>query len=123
MVTVSAADGSVHGLTVNSFTRVSLAPPLVLAAIDRRASVYHRLKQAKYFGVNTLRESQKCFSQMFASRRADRFSGLEWALGLHGVPLLKGVLAQLDGCRETMIRAGTSNRRTDSDSCVLFGLA
>jgi flavin reductase (DIM6/NTAB) family NADH-FMN oxidoreductase RutF len=99
VVTVSAMDGSANGLTVNSFAL------------------------AKYFVVNILRESQKCFSQMFASRQAERFSDIGWGLSLNGLPMLEGVPAQSDGCRETVIRARSSNRRTGSDSSVLFCLA
>ncbi|MBX9602389.1 MAG: flavin reductase family protein [Bryobacteraceae bacterium] len=99
-------DGNPHGLTVNSFTSVSLNPPLISIAIDRASTVLPHLKAAESFAVNVLRDSQRELSIRFAQWPEGRFEGLEWSLGEQGAPLFPGMLAIFE-CRKTQaIEAG-----------------
>jgi len=98
IVTVRDAQGSPHGMTASSFTSVSLAPPLVLVCVDHGAKVLGHLRPSKYLGINILSESQHQLSVHFARRGQDRFDGVDWTAGHHGVPLIPGVLAALE-CR------------------------
>ena len=100
-VTVAAvadSSGTLHGLTVNSFTSVSLAPPLVLVSISHEASAIEAFRQASHFGISILAEDQRALSDHFSRKGHDRFGGAAWHPGESGVPLLDGALAVLE-CR------------------------
>ncbi|MEO8663709.1 MAG: flavin reductase family protein [Bryobacteraceae bacterium] len=98
ITTVRDPEGRPHGLTANSFTSVSLAPPLILLCIDTRARLLDHFMQTAYFAVNILSEQQKDLSNQFAKPNIDRFDGVEWMEGRFGSPLLPGSLAHLE-CR------------------------
>jgi flavin reductase (DIM6/NTAB) family NADH-FMN oxidoreductase RutF len=98
VVTTRAADGAPHGLTINSFSSLSLAPPLVMVAIDHRCAVLGWFESNGYYAVNILRENQQSLSVQFAQIPEGRFTGVEWKAGHTGSPVLDGVLAVLE-CR------------------------
>jgi len=98
IASVLDSKGSPHGLTVSSFTSVSLDPPLVLICLGHTVSVIEHFRAAKYFGINMLAENQRELSDHFARKGHDRFDGLKWHPGASGVPLLPGVLAAVE-CR------------------------
>ena len=104
--TAIASDGTPHGFTANSFTSVSLEPPLVLICIDRKANIIDLFRTAKYFGINVLEASQQELSNRFAGRGQDRFESVNWNPGSHGVPLLDGALAHFECRLENVIEAG-----------------
>lgn len=94
VVTTTDGDGVPIGLTANSFTSVSLEPPLVLFCLDRRSASLGRFLSAPSFGINVLASAQQTLSNRFASRNAlDRFAGVGWALRAPGVPWLEGAAA------------------------------
>ncbi len=95
VVTSQDATGAPAGMTVNSFTSVSLAPPLVLVAIDRAASMHAALVQAERWTVNILDAQQEALSRRFASGMTDRFEGIGWHPGPSGEILLDGTIAHL----------------------------
>jgi flavin reductase (DIM6/NTAB) family NADH-FMN oxidoreductase RutF len=88
--------GSPHGMTVNSFTSVSLEPPLVLVCIDLKARIHQQVVASEAFGINILRESQQALSTHFARPGEDRFGTVEWFAGETGVPLIPDVLATME---------------------------
>ena len=96
VVTVADATGHPHGLTVNSFTSVSLEPPLVLVSIDLRNSILGHFQAASFFAINILAEGQENLSQRFSSVAENRFAGVQWRESALGLPLLDGVLAHLE---------------------------
>ncbi|WP_324667776.1 flavin reductase family protein [Geochorda subterranea] len=88
-----------HGMTANSFTSVSLRPPLILVCVDRRRVTHGRILQAGRFGVSVLGADQQAISEFFAGQRAALAPGsLEVVPGVTGVPLIAGALAHLE-CR------------------------
>lgn len=99
VITVEREPGGVHGMTANSFTSVSLDPPLVLVCVDQDARLLFFLKSQRRFGVNILREDQQSLSEHFA--KPDQIAEPENSLGIRflwtdsGVPLLEGALAHL----------------------------
>lgn len=95
IVTTTDASGKPAGMTVNSFTSVSLEPPLVLVAIDRAASMHAALEGASGWAINILEAHQETLSRRFASGLADRFEGVGWHAGPSGEILLDGALAHL----------------------------
>jgi flavin reductase (DIM6/NTAB) family NADH-FMN oxidoreductase RutF len=88
IVTVRAEDGAPIGLTVNSFTSVSLEPPLLLVCVDRRSGTYPAFTVAAPFAVHVLRHDQRELSTRFATPRTDKFAGVGWRPGRNGAPIL-----------------------------------
>jgi flavin reductase (DIM6/NTAB) family NADH-FMN oxidoreductase RutF len=88
-----------HGMTVSSFTSLSLDPPLVLVSLEQITKTHRLVQQAGFFGVTILDESQQDISDRFAGRLTeytDRFIGLDTFSLVSGAPLLKRGLAWLD---------------------------
>jgi 3-hydroxy-9,10-secoandrosta-1,3,5(10)-triene-9,17-dione monooxygenase reductase component len=113
VVTASSGPAPV-GMTVSSFTSVSLVPPLILVCLRNESHVTGRLVEADYFGVNVLQEDQHGISRQFADRSIrDRFEGIGWRPGPHLVPVLEHTLAHLICAKESWLIRG--------DHAVLFG--
>jgi flavin reductase (DIM6/NTAB) family NADH-FMN oxidoreductase RutF len=98
IATVLDSEGEPHGITINSFTSVSLAPPLILLCLDHKTRVLEHFQPGKHFGINVLNEFQREISDHFASHKRERFNGVEWKPGGTGVPMLPHGLAFLE-CR------------------------
>jgi flavin reductase (DIM6/NTAB) family NADH-FMN oxidoreductase RutF len=98
VVTCVAADGSPRGITANSFTSVSLRPPLVLWNIDKNSAFLHAFLGARTFAINILDQDQRSLAERFAQRDADGFAGSGHTLSAHGVPVLDDTLGCLQ-CR------------------------
>jgi len=96
VVTTDAADGKPIGLTANSFTSVSLDPPLVLFCLARNSANLRSFETCNSFGINVLHIGQQPISARFATRGEDRFAELDWERWNNGSPLVKGALASLD---------------------------
>lgn len=111
-VTVVAVDynGTRHGMTVSSFTSVSLDPPLVLVSLERGARTHALLEQAGYFGVTVLCSDQDQVSERFAGGVPDghdRFAGLPTFTLVSGAPLLADGLSYFDCRVVSTYEAGT----------------
>lgn len=81
------------GCTANSFSSVSLDPPLILWSINRTSASAAAYLSAQQFAVNILSADQIEMSSRFASSGQDKFAGVDWHQGLGGVPILSGVSA------------------------------
>ncbi|MBI4458655.1 MAG: flavin reductase family protein [Acidobacteria bacterium] len=99
VVTTRQRSGVPWGFTVNSFTSVSLTPPLILICVDHGSESSRAMKEAEYFAVNFLAEDQEDISRRFATKSADRFQNLTYAEGVHGSPVLAGSLGFVE-CRK-----------------------
>src|SRR5258706_9526467 len=106
IVTVLDSRGEPHGLTVNSFTSVSLSPPLVLFCLDRQTAILEYFVPGKRFAINVLNEEQKDLSTCFARSGYDRFQGVAWRPGETGAPVLPEVLATLECAVTQKVEAG-----------------
>ena len=108
VVTTLDRQGSPRGFTANSFTSVSLDPPLVLVCIDKRASSFEVFVEGDGDGyaVNILSESQQTVSSAFATATDDRFAHVEWHTGPAGHPVFEGAAAWLDCRRHDLVDAG-----------------
>ena len=104
VVTTMGKDGKPYGLTVNSFTSVSLDPLLVLVCLDNRLGELQLFKDSKHFGVSVLSESQEDLSRLFAKKDSVRPSSIYFE-GKLGMPLLRDSLAILE-CETTAIYPG-----------------
>jgi flavin reductase (DIM6/NTAB) family NADH-FMN oxidoreductase RutF len=89
-------DDEPAGVAANSFTSVSLDPPLVLFCVGRDSTTWPRIERARRFAVNILGEHQAELCRLFATKGADRFGQVEWHLGVGGSPVLHEVIAYLD---------------------------
>ena len=89
VVTCLDADGTPVGLTANSFTSVSLDPPLLLVCIGKQATSATAMVGASHFVVNVLQTGQQPASIRFATRHEDRFGPNDWSPGEYGAPVLE----------------------------------
>jgi len=113
VVTALDQEGRPHGVTMNSFTSVSLNPPLVLVSIDLRNAILGHFLTSTHIAVNVLAEDQEGMSRRFSSTAENRFHGVEWHSGVSGVPLLEGALAHLECAVTKVLEVG--------DHSVLIG--
>ncbi len=105
-VTVITTKGeSPTGLTANSVTSLSLDPPLVLFAVDKRASSLQAFRDAGCFAVNILTAEQQEISNRFASPGPKDFSDLDTRTAETGAPVLNGSLGWVD-CRLQYVLPG-----------------
>jgi flavin reductase (DIM6/NTAB) family NADH-FMN oxidoreductase RutF len=93
-IITTRAGESVHGMTANAFTSVSLRPPLVLVSVDRRSRMSNLLHEGTRFGVNVLEAGQATLSDHFAGRPVPDASEPRFEL-VHDTPLVEGALAHL----------------------------
>lgn len=111
VVTALAPDGHKLGLTANSFTSVSLDPPLVSWCPAKKSPSLPDLDAATHFAVNVLAADQHHLSRQFATSGADKFAGVATTEGIHGLPLIDGAIARFQ-CRTV--------RRIDAGDHVIF---
>jgi 3-hydroxy-9,10-secoandrosta-1,3,5(10)-triene-9,17-dione monooxygenase reductase component len=95
VVTATTADGPV-GMAVNSFTSLSLRPPLVLFCPAVTSTTWPALRLAGNIAVNVLSARQEAVSRAFAARGRDRFRDVSWTVGSNGAPLLDDALGWLE---------------------------
>ena len=109
-IVTAAHAGVQHGMTVSSFTSLSLTPAQVLISLAQNTRTHDLIIQSHYFGITILDESQGELSDRFAGRmpdEMDRLSDLETISLISGTPLLKNGLAQLDCHVVTTLGSGT----------------
>lgn len=95
-VVTGADEAKPLGLAVNSFTSISLDPPLVGFCVNRASSTWPRIRVSGSFCVNVLGAPQEALSRTFALAGHDRFAGVQWHPSPSGAPLLDGVIAWID---------------------------
>lgn len=104
VVTASGPQGERSGVTINAVTSLSLDPPLYLVCLDNSSNTLGLVRDAKTFALHFLAKDQADISCVFASKQADKFSGVEHAIGETGSPIIHGVLAAAE-CVVTQITA------------------
>ena len=106
IVTTIDNAGEVYGFTANSFTSVSLDPPLLLVNIAKSAYGLDVFTNAEGFAINILAEKQKTLSNTFASPGADKFNAVDWTVKTTGSPVFDGVIAWFDCANYQQVDAG-----------------
>jgi flavin reductase (DIM6/NTAB) family NADH-FMN oxidoreductase RutF len=133
VVTVAGAEP--HGMTANSFTSVSLDPPLVLVCIGHETIMHRHLEEADHFGVSVLADDQEPVARHFADRwrplGTAQFEAVDWRPGRHtGIPLITGALALFECERWASYDSGdhtifigrvlSLQRREERDALLFF---
>jgi flavin reductase (DIM6/NTAB) family NADH-FMN oxidoreductase RutF len=98
-VVTTRTDEGLRGITVSSFTSVSLEPPLVLVCIDHASQSHDWIAEAGMFAINILSDRQEMLAERFASRAPlvdERFEDVPHQFAVTGAPILDGCLAWLD---------------------------
>ncbi|MDB3948465.1 CoA transferase [Paracoccaceae bacterium] len=113
IITTCENDGTPRGITANSFTSVSLDPPMLLICIAKSAFSRSAFSECEHFGVNILRSTQQDLSALFASKSAEKFDKADYEKSLHGTPVIKEPLANFVCRRQKSVDAG--------DHLVIFG--
>ncbi|WP_449063618.1 flavin reductase family protein [Planomonospora algeriensis] len=101
VVIAAMSDGEPYGFTVNSFTSVSLDPPIVAFCAARTSTTWPRIRNAGAFTISLLGAGQAAVCRSFATKGADRFSGVGWSVKENGHPAIDGALAWIDCVLET----------------------
>lgn len=114
-IITTSVHGTAHGITANSFSSVSLTPPLVLFCLGRSSTNFDAFMAADSFAVNILARDQDALSTRFAMFEGDRFEDVGWRTWETGAPILDGVVSAIDCRLEAMHDAG--------DHLVLVGHA
>ena len=96
VVTSIDNDRNPIGMTVNSFTSVSLLPALVLWCIDKKQPSYNSFMNAEGYAVNILSKDQNDICYKFASQLDNKFENVDWKISENGFPLVKNSLAWFD---------------------------
>jgi len=96
VITTRSKSGKLHGLTANALTSVSLAPPLLLICVDKKADSYPSFEESKVFTVNILASDQEGVSRRFAVSGGNKFEGVSHRIGANGAPILEGTLGYLE---------------------------
>ncbi len=106
IVTTLDADGNPCGFTANSFTSVSIDPPLLLISIAGSAHGCEIFRRSGGFAVNILAQPQRELSNRFARAGADKFAGVDWRGEVTGAPILDDVVAWFDCAHHQQVEAG-----------------
>ncbi|MDQ4490028.1 flavin reductase family protein [Sinomonas sp. ASV486] len=97
-VMTTSDGGTVAGLVSNSFTSVSLDPPLVSWAVDKKSSSFEIWNRTDNYAVHILSESHQDLVKRFAAKGTDKFAGLAWEPGTLGSPIVADDVPHLE-CR------------------------
>jgi 3-hydroxy-9,10-secoandrosta-1,3,5(10)-triene-9,17-dione monooxygenase reductase component len=101
VVIAAMSDGEPYGFTVNSFTSVSLDPPIVAFCAAHTSTTWPRIRTAGAFTISLLSVGQEAVCRSFATKGADRFSDIDWSMKESGHPAIDGALAWINCVLET----------------------
>lgn len=106
IVTTLDAQGSAWGFTANSFTSVSLDPPLVLVCLAKHSGSIETFMAARHYAVNILSDQQRDLSMRFSAGGPEKFDRVSWSARRTGSPILDDVAAWLDCDMHQAVDAG-----------------
>ena len=106
VITAMNSEGKPVGFTANSFTSVSLEPPLLLVCPAKSLSSFDIFADCEHFAVNILGEEQQYISNIFAGSKDDRFDQIDWYIDEQGNPIIEGALTHFSCKTERNIEAG-----------------
>ncbi|MCW2754345.1 MAG: flavin reductase domain protein FMN-binding protein [Marmoricola sp.] len=105
-VVTSVSDGAPVGMTCQSFSSVSLEPPLVMFSPAKTSRAWPLMQRAGFFCVNILAADQADLSNGMATKGDEKFNGVGWSTATTGAPVIDGVLGYIDCTVHQVIEAG-----------------
>ncbi|MGC5344424.1 flavin reductase family protein [Streptomyces sp. DT24] len=105
-VVTSIDRGGPAGFTCQSFSALSLDPPLVLVCVRKESATWPGIRRSGRFAVSVLAADQRSIGDRFARSGIDRFAGTEWRPSPAGLPLISGALAWIECSVTDEIDAG-----------------
>jgi 3-hydroxy-9,10-secoandrosta-1,3,5(10)-triene-9,17-dione monooxygenase reductase component len=105
-VVTSTSEGRPVGMTCQSFSSVSLAPPLVLFCPAKTSRAWPLIQRSGFFCVNILAAGQEELSNRMATKADEKFDGVSWSPSKSGAPLIDGVVGHVDCTVEAVHEAG-----------------
>lgn len=106
VITGSTPNGKPVGLTANSFTSVSLKPPMILVCLGNKTRCIKAFTEGERFVVNILKENQRVLSDMFAGPQKNKFKNQPYVTWKSNCPILSGCLVNLECLRVNVFEAG-----------------
>jgi flavin reductase (DIM6/NTAB) family NADH-FMN oxidoreductase RutF len=106
VITTHDEDGTPRGMTANSFSSVSLDPPLLLVCVGKSALSYSAFAKSDHFAVNLLHEDQVAVSATFASKSPEKFQSIDYDSVHTGAPILSDCLTWFDCSVHQRVDAG-----------------
>lgn len=106
VIATGAVEGEPAGFAAQSFTSVSLDPPLIALCPAKTSTSWPRLRESGSFCINVLGAHQRAVCDLFARSGIDKFDGLDWRPGITGSPVLADVVAYVECDLETEHDAG-----------------
>jgi len=113
IITARSASGDLIGFTANSFSSVSLEPPLVLWSLSRQARSMESFRTSSHYAINVLAVDQQSLAERFAKPGAERWSGVGYQNGVADAPLLDGAAATFE--------CFNRSRYDEGDHCIFVG--
>lgn len=114
IVTARGGQGQPIGLTANSFSSVSLEPPLVLWSLSIRSASLAAFRSGTHYAVNVLAADQLELARRFARSARERWEGVDWRPGRAGAPLIEGAVAHFE--------CANRSRYVEGDHVIFVGL-
>ncbi|MFL6160125.1 MAG: flavin reductase family protein [Marmoricola sp.] len=105
-VVTSVSEGKPVGMTCQSFSSVSLDPPLIMFSPAKTSRAWPLIRRAGYFCVNILAADQSDLSNGMATKGEEKFAGVGWSTAATGAPLIDGVLGYVDCAVHQVVEAG-----------------
>jgi len=106
IVTAIAEDGRAMGMTANSFSSVSLDPPLVLWSLQNNSDVYAVFSGPRHFAINVLSTEQQALSNQYAKKGQHELEPEDFRLGKYGAPVIRHALVTFECELETTHQGG-----------------
>jgi flavin reductase (DIM6/NTAB) family NADH-FMN oxidoreductase RutF len=106
VVTSADGNGGPVGVTVSSFSSVSLDPPLILFCLGEKTSSLKSFKEWGHYVVHVLSDKQRELSILFSNKKGDKFAEVDYVKNEHGCPVIAGCLASLECKAEKIVEAG-----------------
>ncbi len=106
-IATTSYNNRLFGLTVSSFTSVSLSPPLILFCINTLSTSINAFTNSKYFAISILAANQAALSQHFSQPQFNKFANISYHLGEHSAaPLIDGAVCHIECAKFTQYSAG-----------------
>jgi len=105
-VVTSVSEGKPVGMTCQSFSSVSLDPPLIMFSPAKTSRAWPLIRRAGYFCVNILAADQSELSNGMATKGDEKFAGVGWTAATTGAPVIEGVLGYIDCTVQQVVEAG-----------------